>query len=115
MHEFGLAVSMLDLAERSARADGAQRIDVIHVEIGALAAVVPEALTFAFEGARLGTMAEGARLEVTYLPAVAYCASCQREFEAYDGFGVALCPDCDTPSADLRQGRELRLSHLEVA
>jgi len=114
MHEFSLVMSMLDLAEKAARADGARRISAIHLEIGALAGVVPEALEFAFEGARVGTMAEHARLEVTYLPAIAYCATCQSEFELDNRFGIAVCPSCDTPSADLRQGRELQLAHLEV-
>ena len=115
MHEFGLVVSMLEIAEAAARADGAERIDAIHLEIGALAGVVPEALDFAFLGAREGTMAAEAELEVTYLPAIAYCATCEHEFELDNRFGIALCPGCDTPSADLRQGREMHVSHLEVA
>lgn len=115
MHEFSLVMSMLDVAETAARADGATRIDAIHLEIGALAGVVPEALSFAFEGARQGTMAHDARLEVVHLPAIAYCASCRSEFELDNRFGIAMCPSCDTPSADLRQGREMHVSHLEVA
>lgn len=115
MHEFSLVMSMLDLAEKTARDDGATRIDAIHLEIGALAGVVPEALEFAFSGARLGTMAEEARLEVDYLPAIAHCGRCEASFELDNRYGVALCPTCGTPSADLRQGRELQLAHLEVA
>lgn len=115
MHEFGLVVSMLDLAEEAARKDGASRIEAIHVEIGALSGVVPEALEFAFGGAREGTMAANARLEVTYLPAIAYCAVCRSEFELDNRYGIAMCPSCETPSADLRQGREMHVSHLEVA
>ena len=115
MHEFGLVISMIDLAEEAARKDGASRIEAIHVEIGALSGVVPEALEFAFGGAREGTMAAHARLEVTYLAAIAYCATCQSEFELDNRYGIAMCPSCDTPSADLRQGREMHVSHLEVA
>lgn len=115
MHEIGLVVSMLRMSEEAAKTDGARRIDVIHLEVGALAGVVPEALEFAFTAARQGTMAEDARLEVTYLPAVAYCLGCDVEFEIDNRFGIALCPRCDTPSADLRQGRELNVTHLEVA
>jgi hydrogenase nickel incorporation protein HypA/HybF len=115
MHEFSLVVRLLEIAEEAARKEGADRIDAIHVAIGVLAGVVPEALEFAFGGARLGTRAADARLEVTYLPAIAYCAACQSEFELDNRFGIAVCPVCDTPSADLRQGRELHVTHLEVA
>jgi hydrogenase nickel incorporation protein HypA/HybF len=114
MHEFGIAVSMLDLAEDAARREGATRIDALHVEVGALAGVVPEALEFAFEGAKVGTMAEGARLVVTFLPAIAHCATCDASFDLDNRFGIAVCPRCEVPSGDLRQGRELALHHLEV-
>ncbi len=114
MHELSLVLSMLRVAEDAARQDGASRIDAIHLEIGALAGVVPEALEFAFGAAREGTMAEHARLDVTYLPAIAYCRTCEAAFELDNRFGIALCPTCGTPSADLRQGREMHVSHLEV-
>lgn len=114
MHEFSLVVSMIDIAESAARAEGARRITRIHVQIGALAGVATEALTFAFQGARLGTLAEDARLDVTNLPAIAYCAACAKEFELDNRWGIAMCPDCDTPSGDLRQGRELRVVDVTV-
>jgi hydrogenase nickel incorporation protein HypA/HybF len=114
MHEFALVVGMLDLAERHARDDGATRITALWVDVGALAGVVPEALTFAFEGARVGTLAHDAELHVNFLPGIAYCASCAATFPLDDRYGIAVCPTCDTPSADLRQGRELHLSRLEV-
>lgn len=115
MHEFSLVVRMIEMAEEAARREGATRIDAIHLDIGALAAVVPEALEFAFGGARLGTMAADAHLDVTYIEARAHCAVCDRGFELDNRFGIAVCPTCDTPSADLRQGRELDLRHLEVS
>lgn len=92
MHEFSIVMSMLDLAESSAREDGATRIDAIHLEIGALAGVVPEALEFAFQGAREGTMAEHARLEVDYLPAIANCSVCESRFELDNRWGSPCAP-----------------------
>lgn len=115
MHEFSLVVRMIAMAEEAARNEGATRIEAIHLEIGSLAGVVPEALEFAFSGARLGTMAEDASLDVDYLPALAHCAACDAGFELDNRFGIAICPICGIPSADLRQGRELNLRHLEVA
>ncbi len=114
MHEVSLAVALLELAEDAARREGASRIEALHVELGALSGVVPEALAFAFAGAKVGTLAEGARLEIHVLPAVAYCVACGREFEVQSDFGVALCPRCERPSATVQQGYELTLSYLEV-
>jgi hydrogenase nickel incorporation protein HypA/HybF len=115
MHEFSLAVRMVELAETAARREGAGRIDRVHVEVGALSGVVPEALEFAFRGAREGTIAAGASLEVTLVPGVAYCAGCGDEFAVDHALGIAVCPSCDRPSSELRRGTELRVSHLEVA
>lgn len=114
MHEFGLAVRMIELAEEAARAAGASRIEAIRLDVGALAGVVPEALEFAYQGAREGTMAAEAVLDVTFLPAVAYCEACAATFELENAFGIADCPNCGTPSADLRQGRELNLRDVAV-
>jgi hydrogenase nickel incorporation protein HypA/HybF len=115
MHELGLMLRAIEMAEAEARTANAARIDAIHLEVGALSGVVREALEFAFQAARAGTMAERAHLEVVVVPATAYCGSCDATFEIDNRFGIASCPRCGTPSADLRQGRELNLSHLEVS
>jgi len=114
MHEVGLARQLLDIAESAAKADGAAAITKIGLRLGAMAGVVPDALSFAFEVARQGTMAEQAVLEVEYLPLVCYCEPCQLAFEVDDRFGIALCPRCDEPSAEIRQGTEFTVSYLEV-
>lgn len=114
VHEVSLAVALIELAEEAARREGASRIEAVHVDLGALAGVVPEALAFAFDGAKVGTLAHHARLEVELLPAVAYCEACNCEFEVESELGIAVCPRCEGPSAALRQGYELTLSRLEV-
>lgn len=114
MHEVGLARQVLDIAEAAAKEQGAQSITKVGLRIGAMAGVVPDALSFAFEVARQGSMAEQAVLEVEYLPLVCYCESCQAVFEVEDRFGIALCPSCDEPSAEIRQGTEFTVSYLEV-
>ena len=115
MHEGGIVARMLELAEETARSQGARTIHKIGLRIGALSAVVPEALFFAFEALRVGTMAENAELEVEWIPVVAYCEDCDLEFETDDRFGIYLCPHCGEPTAEMRRGDELEISFLEVA
>jgi hydrogenase nickel incorporation protein HypA/HybF len=114
MHEVGLARQLLDIAESAAKEHGATAITKVGLRLGAMAGVVPDALSFAFEVARQGTMAEQAVLEVEYLPLVCYCESCRAAFEVDDRFGIALCPQCGEPSAEIRQGTEFTVSYLEV-
>ena len=80
----------------------------IRLRIGVLSGVVPDALRFAFETLAPGTAAAGAVLEIEEVPARFWCAACRREFVSANFF--ADCPDCGSPSAELRAGRELELT-----
>jgi hydrogenase nickel incorporation protein HypA/HybF len=113
MHEVGLMQEALRVAVEQASRRGGRRIHAIHLRVGALSGVVPEALAFAFEVLSRGTPAEGGRLEIERVPAVFHCAACDREFEAADL--LAECPACGTPSAELRRGRELAVASLDIS
>jgi Zn finger protein HypA/HybF involved in hydrogenase expression len=51
---------------------------------------------------------------VQWVPLVAYCEACAKEFEVASPFGIALCPGCHQPTATLEQGLELEVDYLEV-
>jgi hydrogenase nickel incorporation protein HypA/HybF len=112
MHEVGIMQSVLDLAEREARAAGSAGIREIRLRVGRLTGVVPESLEFAFSILREGTLAEGGRLIVDYLPGAFWCSRCEAEFET-EGFGCG-CPGCGEFSLDMRRGMEMELVSLEV-
>ncbi|MBN2505672.1 MAG: hydrogenase maturation nickel metallochaperone HypA [Verrucomicrobia bacterium] len=113
MHEVGIIQNTLELAERSARASGATRIHRLRLRVGRMTGVVQEALEFAFEVAREGTMASEAVLEVETVPVSCWCARCGAEFVAEDWVGV--CPRCGEVSGELRRGQELELASLEIS
>ena len=113
MHEVGLMQDTLNLALEEARRAGATRIHRLMMQIGRLSGVVPEALEFAFEILAKGTMADGATLEIEQVPIVCYCAGCAREFQPPTM--ICECPACGNPSLDVRRGREIQLSSLEVS
>jgi len=112
MHEFSLMQSTLDLAIDHASRHGAERIERITMRIGDLSGVVADALQFAFEVLREGTMAADAALEIERVPVRCHCASCDSFFEP-DGF-VYTCPTCGAASRDIRTGREMELASIEV-
>ena len=112
MHELSIMESALNTALHEARQAGASRVLAIRLRIGALSGVVPEALQFAFEALAPGTSAEGAQLLIADVAARFWCIPCEREFEADAMFSE--CPQCHTPSAQLRAGREMELASLEV-
>jgi len=113
MHELSLVENVLDLALERAQQHGAGRIETITLRVGSLAGVDPDALQFAFEVVKAGSIADGAQLVIEAVPAECFCAECETTFAAADG--CCECPACGTISRDLRQGRELQLLSLELA
>jgi hydrogenase nickel incorporation protein HypA/HybF len=114
MHELSIAKNIIEIAEQHARQEGAAAITKVALQIGKLSGVVPEALEFAFEVARMDTMAAGAELEMEIVPLVCSCSDCELEFTVEDRHGIALCPRCGQPSGDIRRGQELAVHALEV-
>ena len=61
MHELALATEVVSIC--TARADGA-RVVRVRLEVGRLAAVLPDALRFCFDACAHGTPVEGAALDI---------------------------------------------------
>jgi len=113
MHEMGIVQSIMEIIEEHARANQANKILSVKLEFGALTAVMPSAVTFAFEVLSQGGMAEGARVDIEIIPVKVFCLECGTEsvLEQYQPF----CPVCSSPAARIIQGRdEMRVVELEI-
>ena len=113
MHELSIALSLVDAAEQSAVAAGAQGVRRVNIRVGALSGVVAEALLFAYDVAAEGTLLEGSELVIEEVPVTVYCAGCDAE-TAVPAPMHLRCPRCDAPTGDIRAGRELEITTLEV-
>jgi hydrogenase nickel incorporation protein HypA/HybF len=113
VHELSIAYSLVERASEAARAAGASRVSAVHVDVGALAGVVEDALQFGYDIAAEETPLAGSRLIVHPLPVVIYCPACGAEREL-PGVQSLRCPVCDRPSQEIRQGKELSLVSLEI-
>lgn len=113
MHELGIAQGILTSAITAAEDADAFRINIVEVSIGELTEVMEDALQFAWEAIRGGTIAEGATLEVTMLTAESQCALCGHRWEhgRYDG---AQCPSCSGYIVSLIRGRELKIDSIDI-
>ena len=113
MHEFSLAERILECALELSQTYGGAPVERIEVEIGALRAVVPESLKFAFEAAVAGTAAEGAVLDWREIPAVVACRGCQQEYTPDDL--IWSCPACGTVGGRAVRGDELVITSVALA
>ncbi|HEY7273173.1 MAG TPA: hydrogenase maturation nickel metallochaperone HypA [Actinoplanes sp.] len=108
MHELSIAQSVVDaICERAA----GRSVHSVRLRVGALTAVVPEAMRFCFDLAVEGTAAQGARLDIEHRPGMARCRSCGADVELTDP--ILLCP-CGSADLEVTAGRELQIVSMEV-
>jgi hydrogenase nickel incorporation protein HypA/HybF len=112
MHEFSIAMDIVDLATASAREAEANVVREVEIEIGQLSGVVKEALEFSLEAAVKGTMLESARMNLVFIAGRARCPRCNHEYDTDTLFGP--CPECGAFAPDIIRGRELRVKSLIV-
>lgn len=111
MHEIAIATAIVEQIEEHPSVPYGM-VRTVRVKIGALSAVVPSALQFAWELATEGTAAQGAELIVEHVPLTIDCATCGEQ--VVDGFPIPVCPRCGVSSRSIVAGRELEITSLEV-
>ncbi|MFD0364829.1 hydrogenase maturation nickel metallochaperone HypA [Nocardia sp. GCM10030253] len=109
MHEMAITQSVIDAVCGHA---AGRKVHSVTVAVGALCAVVPDAMQFCFELAAEGTVAEGAYLEIEQVPGRAVCRACGADFTLTEL--ILLC-HCGSADVDVTAGRELRIRSMEVS
>jgi hydrogenase nickel incorporation protein HypA/HybF len=112
MHEISVAQSIIEIAEANARKHNYRCIQTIKIRLGEFTTVVREALEFAFEVARRGTLAEDASLEIEIVPMVTHCAMCGSVNNPMRHVRL-MCPDCGLP-LEIVSGEELEIEYIDV-
>lgn len=116
MHELSIAMSMIEQIEQAAAKHrgpgGRSRVLSAQVRIGVLSGVDTEALKFAWEIARAGTVLADTQLEIEKVALLARCSACGKTYSPE--IQSLFCPDCVTPVQDILAGRELELAALEL-
>src|SRR4029078_417252 len=109
MHEMAITQSVVDaVCEHAA----GRHVQSVKVEIGALCAVVPDAMQFCFELATEGTIADGARLDLNVQPGSARCRNRGATLEPHNFIPLSPCGSADV---EVLAGRDLRILSMEVS
>ncbi|GAB4310968.1 MAG: hydrogenase maturation nickel metallochaperone HypA [Bacteroidales bacterium] len=112
MHELSIVMSIIDIAEGEARKAEASAITEIELEIGQFSGVEKDALDFAIEAGKKGTMLEEAEWVVHHIRGEAVCSECGTQFNPDELFSP--CPSCGSPFHEWRKGKELRVKSIKV-
>jgi hydrogenase nickel incorporation protein HypA/HybF len=113
MHELSVAESILNIAVTEAQKHDAPAIECIKLRLGAFTGVVRDALEFAFEVARHGTLAESAVLEIEIVPLRTKCLNCGCTDTPAGDF-CFLCERCGQP-VEILTGREMEVEFVDLA
>ena len=112
MHELSIASSIFDTVMSEATERKLQSVSAIGLRIGALTAIVPDALIFGFESLSKDTLLEKTELRIRSISVKGTCNSCQKDFEVHEF--VFVCPACYSVDIATYQGDELDIEYIEV-
>jgi hydrogenase nickel incorporation protein HypA/HybF len=108
MHELSITESVVEHVNGCV---GAARVVRLVLEVGALTAVVPDAIRFCFEVCARDTPCENATLDIVVVPGRGLCLVCDAERDV-SALG-APCP-CGGLSVRITSGQELRVREVQV-
>ncbi len=114
MHEMGIAAQVVEIAVASIPEEIQNvKVERVNLNIGRLAAVVPESLRFCFNIMIENTRLAGAKLHIREIPVKALCKDCRHEW-IIDA-PAFTCAQCNSGDLNILSGRELDVSSIEIA
>ncbi len=110
MHEMSIAQSIVEIASDYAVKNKAKWVSEIELEIGTLAGIEFDSLTFALDVCKNNTLLSKADVKINKVQARARCIDCSSEFEVIRLFDA--CPKCNSYATQLICGKELQVKSL---
>jgi hydrogenase nickel incorporation protein HypA/HybF len=114
MHELSIAQNLLDIVSTQCLKDGFKEIESINIKIGKASGIMPDALSFAFDAIKTGTIAQNASLNIAEIPVTGLCRACNSAFTVEEEY-VLCCPSCKGSDFVMTAGRELDIVDMEVS
>lgn len=111
MHEVSLCRA---LAASVGRASRGRRVEAVHVDVGQLRQIVPDAMAHAWVFVVRNTALDGAELHLTPIPAVLACDDCGVQLELGPDLGFA-CHSCGSSNTHVASGEEFTLTAIDVS
>jgi hydrogenase nickel incorporation protein HypA/HybF len=112
VHELSVCQALLTQVAASARQHGAEAVERITIEIGALSGVEPLLLLDAFSVMRSGSVASGAELMIETIGVSVSCLTCGARTETQAN--RLVCAACGGFRTRVISGDELRLRRIEM-
>ncbi|MDR2884232.1 MAG: hydrogenase maturation nickel metallochaperone HypA [Deferribacteraceae bacterium] len=112
MHEVGVAEEVLKTVLSIAKENNASKVTEVVLKLGSISGVSADALQFAFDAIKEGSIAEGAKFQIDIIKAVGVCADCGKE-SIPDTF-FSICDHCGAPTLEIVAGKEFEIDYIDV-
>ena len=112
MHELSIASSIVDTVLAEVDKRSLKSVTLISLRVGVLTDIVPDSLQFGFEAMTKDTILEKTELQITSIPVVGKCKSCQKDFEVNEF--IFVCPLCYAVDIEMQTGNELDIAFIEA-
>ncbi len=121
MHEFSLSSDIVQTVLTATQKNNAKKVLSIQLDVGELALVNVEQVTFWLKELFKGTAAEGAKVKVKNIKARIRCEECtyeggtkSKELKPLADVSPYACPRCGSPRIHIKKGREFILRNIEA-
>jgi hydrogenase nickel incorporation protein HypA/HybF len=108
MHEMGITQSIVAIVCEQA---AGRKVKRLTLEIGKLAAIMPDAIRFCFDVVAQGSPLDGAALDILEIPGRARCLDCGSDVALADVFGRCAC---GSRKLERLSGEELNIKSMEL-
>jgi len=112
MHEFSLALSVVDIATSEAEKAKANSVVSIQLDIGECAGVEIDSFKFVWPAAVKNTILQHSKMNINKITGKAICPNCTSDIKIHNLFDP--CPVCGSYHKDIYQGREFRIGSITV-
>lgn len=113
MHELSLLQGVIEVVDKQLRSRPEATVSTVGLEVGSMSGVVIPALEASWEIARAQTCCAHANLDITPIAATVWCPNCH-ELQEIDAFFAWCCPVCETPTLDIRSGKEFTIAFIDI-
>jgi hydrogenase nickel incorporation protein HypA/HybF len=112
MHEMGIVVSFVRIAQNYAARNNAAKVLKVVLQLGEISGIVPRYLDEFYPVVIEGTMLEGSVLEIETIEASVFCTDCGTTYNpARTDF---KCSNCGSEQCDVIDGRGLFIKEIVI-
>jgi len=112
MHELSLAMSVREIVEDAAKQNNAKKVNEVNIIVGEFSSVSCDALDFAMEVAKKGSVFEDAKINIKSTKTILSCSQCNQETVMEDY--VFKCSACESTSVKIVSGDRMYVDSIDI-